>query len=95
MNMKEVHAIKFRLYFNDTFETTVYMTNEEFSKLHEEKNEWDSKDIDKIIPEYFTKDKIQKYKEELCRKIMESENPFSIHDCDLDMYNVDENLIWK
>lgn len=80
--MKEAHAIKFRLYFDDTFETIVYMTDEKFSKLPEEETGWYSKDTEQIIPEYFTKDKIQKYKEELCKKIMESENPFSIHECD-------------
>lgn len=34
-------------------------------------------------------------KEKICRKIMESPSPFDIYLNDIDLYEVDEEEIWK
>lgn len=89
----DAHAIKFRLVPNIGPHTeTIFMSMEAFEKLPV-KDEWGNHNIESIIPEYFTKSKIEEYKKKMCEHIMNSE--ISICVVDLDCYLVDSDKIWK
>lgn len=91
---QEAYAIKFSINLDLDINETVYMSCDAFNKLpcllycgiH---------DTDSIIPKYFTKKKIKELKRKICEQIMNSENPFSIHEVDLNGYLVEEDKIWK
>lgn len=95
MEKQEAHAIKFRIQLDtlDSFNEYVYMSYDAFNKLPCFSS--GMRNVDSIIPEYFTKDKIDELKRKLCENIMNSENPFHIYEVDLDGYPVEKNKIWK
>lgn len=95
MEKEEVHAITFRVNLNkDSFKETVYMSYPAFEKLPIT-SDYGTHDTNSIIPEYFTQEKINEFKKKICEEIMNTENPFSIYEIDLDGYPVDKNKIWK
>lgn len=94
MENKDAHVIKFGIVPNlDPYREVVYMSDEAYKNLPI--GHWGIHDTESIIPEYFTKEKIEEYKKRLCEQIMNSENPFNIYVNDWDCYPVDEDKIWK
>lgn len=84
---KDAFSIRFRISLKDfDTEEIIYMTEKAYN---------DISGIDSVVDEYFTKEKIEKLKKELCDKIMNTDNPFDIYDIDLDGYPVEENKIWR
>lgn len=89
---KEAHVLRFNIYLNEDIsfdEKTVYLSSEQegYDSYEEGYN--------RTKNEYFNERRIQEMKEEICRKIMESPSPFDISLNDIDLYEVDEEEIWK
>ena len=92
------HIFKFRIHLDDEISTSerLIKTNVDFFEKAEKKIDQEGLTIDEygykkldmaedMVDELvFTKEEIQKLKEELCKRIMESENPFNICCVDLD-----------
>ena len=98
MKIEVDHVFKYRVSLNsdlDTIDVPVY-TNIDFMKRYGNEPYETSmpkceQDIEDIV---FTKKKIDELKKELCKKIMESENPFNISCVDWDGgYLVEESDI--
>ena len=84
---KEAHVLRFNIYLNEDIafdEKTVYLSSEQEGYFY-----------NRTKNEYFNERRIQEMKEEICRKIMESPSPFDICLNDIDLYEVDEEEIWK
>lgn len=95
MKKQNAHAVKFQIGLNfGITQETVYLSDETMENLPSEP-EWGCKNVEAIIPEYFTKEKIEELKHKFCEQIMNSENPFFICENDLDYYPVEEDKIWK
>ena len=99
--MEAEHVFKYDIRLKsdiDYFRRCIY-TNIDFCEKYKEKNfseidEWDKIQLveDEIEKIYFTKEEIDQLKYELCERIMNDPNPFSIHCNDWDGgYEVDES----
>lgn len=93
---KDAISIRFRISLKDfDTEETIYMTEKAYNDISNGDKRMFFRGMDMIVDEYFTKEKIEKLKKELCDKIMNADNPFDIYDVDLDGYPVEENKIWR
>lgn len=103
--MEAEHVFKFRCYISNdlsTIEESVY-TNIDFMEELENEHSCKSDESyerlmrlteEKVAKIYFTPEKIQEMKESLCKKIMESDNPFTIFCNDWDGgYECEENRL--
>ena len=99
--MKAEHVFKYNIQLKsdiDYFRRCIY-TNidfyEKFQNKHSsEEDEWNKMQIveDEIEKIYFTKEEIDQLKYELCKRIMNDPNPFSINCNDWDgCYEVEES----
>ena len=99
--MEAKHVFKYDISLKNDFDSSIrcIYTNIDFCEKYKEKNsseidEWDNMRLveDEIEKIYFTKEEIDQLKYELCERIMNDPNPFSIHCNDWDGgYEVDES----
>jgi DNA segregation ATPase FtsK/SpoIIIE-like protein len=100
--MEVEHVFEYSVRLRDDFVSDEHIyTNIDFVKNIKQKypeitDEWQQMALveDGIQSIYFTKEKIDQLKEELCRRIMEDPNPFYINCTDWDGgYEVDESQL--
>lgn len=99
--MKEVSAFRYRI----SFDPNLFYENEDvcISLLDHKKiiNEYNQQneiemDIEDILGnKYFTQDRIDEYKEKLIKIIKETKNPFNIYCVDYDVFNAEDEKIFK
>ncbi len=88
MKIEVDHVFKYRVSLNsdiDTIDVPVYTNIDFMEQYGDEPYETSMPKCEQFVEDIvFTKEKIEELKKELCKKIMEAENPFDIYCTDWD-----------